>query len=321
MLLRRHARLNALPIIGLLVVAAGCQTLGVPQPDLSRHFTFWRPKTPGVQADPLPTPNERQKLNLQMQLAASLEQQGDQAAAIGAYQKILRQDAQRHEASHRLAVLYDEQGDHEQAAGYYEQAIKHKSSDPELLCDYGYSLYLQGRFDAAEKQVRKALELRPHMARAHNNLAVILARTGRSDEALAEFARGGCNPVEARLNLAHSLMWDKRWEEAEEHLQIALHAEPSSAAGREVLARIAGDSQETQPQLASDAQETPPAQPAAERAEAAADVRQARFVAEPQQFSSRLLFADEDSGFAPMGEEVAFESLLPPTLVSPQVAP
>src|SRR5512143_2449395 len=71
-----------------------------------------------------------------------------------------------------------------------------------LVLDLGF-----GRSEEAEKDYRKAIELRPAFSEAHNDLGQLLARTGRYPEAIAEFDAATENmlykePYLARCNKA-----------------------------------------------------------------------------------------------------------------------
>ena len=92
----------------------------------------------------------------------------------------------------------------------------------------GYSLYLRKKWPDAEKHFYRALTLDPRLAKAHNNLALLLARTNRSDAALREFELGGSTESAARANLAFVSMMDHRFGEAEKDFELALAADPQS---------------------------------------------------------------------------------------------
>src|SRR5215210_8056882 len=133
---------------------------------------------------------------------------------MAAYQDALRRDAHRADAYLRLAVLHDRQGQFQESAGLYQQALTARPGDPDIYSDKGYSLYLQRRWVEAEMSLRQAIVLRPDHARAHNNLGLVLAHTGRPDLAMIEFGQGGCTEADARINLAYALTLERHWPEA-----------------------------------------------------------------------------------------------------------
>ena len=112
-------------------------------------------------------------------------------------------------------------GKFNESSPYYEAALKASPGDPEIFCDRGYSLCLQGRDTEAETALRQAIAKKPDMPRAHNNLGLLLGRSGRAPEALTEFRKAGCPEADAELNLAFALGQNRRWSEAKEHVEIA----------------------------------------------------------------------------------------------------
>ena len=106
----------------------------------------------------------------------------------------LKNDPHRADANQRLAVVHDRLGRFQESAGYYAKALAAAPGDAEIFCDKGYSLYLQRRWAEADMCLRQAIALKPRLARAHNNLGLLLARDGKVDEALAEFRAAGLPP-------------------------------------------------------------------------------------------------------------------------------
>src|SRR5581483_4349081 len=120
----------------------------------------------------------------------------------------------------------------------YRKALALRPGDPDIFCDVGYSFYLQRRWAEAEMNLRQAIALRPNHARAHNNLGLLLARTGRDAESLAEFRRAGCAEAEARANVAFALSLEGNLPQAREQYRKALAADASSKTARAGLARL-----------------------------------------------------------------------------------
>ncbi|MDG3004744.1 tetratricopeptide repeat protein [Paludisphaera mucosa] len=179
--------------------------------------------------------SHRQAADVEIAMARSLEQSGDLAGAEAAYRDALAKDPRRGDAEARLAVLADERGDLKGSAEHFERAARLAPDDPEILCDRGYSYYLQRRWADAEGCLRKALQKDPRHARAHNNLGLTLARQGDRDGALAEFAKAGCDRADARSNLALVLAMEGRVEDARTLYAEAAAAKPGSVAAREGL--------------------------------------------------------------------------------------
>src|SRR5207247_1685288 len=97
----------------------------------------------------------------------------------------------RAEAFHRLAIVNDKRSEFGKAVAAYREAIALDPENANLYCDLGYSYFLQHRWADAESNLVRALELRQEFPRAHNNLAMVLARTGRPEQAHKAFVSAG----------------------------------------------------------------------------------------------------------------------------------
>lgn len=221
----------------LLACQVGCRAAGSLLPDswFVENNTEADGQLPGVPTLPMSEEaetsmlNNAQRADVQMVMGQSLEKQKNWEQAANVYKIVLQNDASRTDATHRLAVVLDMQGLHSDAEQHYRAALQQNPSDPLVYCDLGYCLYLQQKWPAAEESLRVALRLQPDLARAHNNLGLVLARTGRCDESLREFAMAGCQPYEARVNLAHSLILEERWQEAQQQCKLAIEDPAVSA--------------------------------------------------------------------------------------------
>jgi Tfp pilus assembly protein PilF len=182
-----------------------------------------------------PVLEARQAADIRVAVARTLEQRGDLGQAQEAYLEALKQDPGRGDACARLAVLYDRQGKWAESEEFYRKAHDLQGDSPGLLCNRGYGLYLQGRWEEAETTLHQAIVLDPANQRAHNNLGLTLARSGRSVEALAEFRRAGCTEAEAHTNLALALALEGSWAGARAHYEQALSLEPNSIPARKGL--------------------------------------------------------------------------------------
>jgi Tfp pilus assembly protein PilF len=171
-------------------------------------------------------------------MAASFEKENKFDEAMAAYEKALSHDPKRADAAERLAVLCDRQGDFAGSAPLHRKALAAQPNQPDYLCNYGYSLYLQKRWPEAEVQFRKALELNPQHERSSNNLGLLLARSGRQTEALVAFGKNSNNKSEPYLNLAFALALEKNWSEARAQFELALQLDPSSALAKKGLRQM-----------------------------------------------------------------------------------
>ncbi|OGR90950.1 MAG: hypothetical protein A2V88_15610 [Elusimicrobia bacterium RBG_16_66_12] len=108
----------------------------------------------------------------------------------------------------------------------------------------GLVLAAKGRTEEALEQYRLALRLRPRYAAARNNLGAVLLKSGRLDEAEAQFRQAlSCDPrqPDPYNNLALISAGRKRYDEALDLFAAALRADPSyvkAARNRELVLRI-----------------------------------------------------------------------------------
>ena len=177
----------------------------------------------------------REAANVKVEMAKMMEKRGESAAAMTTYQDAHAQDPKNVDAILGLARLLDAQGRFDESMPYYRQADKLEPKNTKVACNYGYSLYLQGRFPEAETALRQALARQPENALAHNNLGLVLARTGHAAEALGEFQRAGCGEADARANLAFALTLENSLPAAQAQYELALAADPNSAAAKKDL--------------------------------------------------------------------------------------
>ncbi len=177
----------------------------------------------------------QQAADLRIALGRTHEEEGRLDEAETAYRDAIKNDSKRADAHARLAILCDKRGDFKESSKEFAEAIKRAPKDPELLCDQGYSFYVQRRWSEAETSLRKAIKLSPRHARSHNNLALVLAREGNADAAVAEFVKAGCDPSDARANLGLVLAMEGRSTESQAAYTRALELKPASKVAREGL--------------------------------------------------------------------------------------
>jgi len=234
-----HLRRVAAATAALVFLLAGCQkpnnVLGNLWPPLAKSKRAARPPQ---EAEPSIELDLKQKADVEMAMGRSLEGKGQTDQAVKVYLDVIRKDGRRGDAYHRLAVLYDKKGEPEESARYYGEALKRTTDSAELYADFGYSCYLRKRWPEAEQNLRNALRLNGELAKARNNLGLLLARTGRPEEALTEFRRAGCSPSDAHANLAFAMVLEERWDEARREFELALDTDPSSQAAQEGLSAL-----------------------------------------------------------------------------------
>ncbi len=138
------------------------------------------------------------------------------------------------------AALETWQGDaHQVLAALHERDVEDqrgrqraREEEARELNARGVLLFHQGSLEAAELAFRRAAELRPDFAEAHNNLGLVQSRLGEEDAAVDSFQKAmSCGQeLPAALNnlgfLYHAQMRDA---EAVEMFQKALQADPTMA--------------------------------------------------------------------------------------------
>jgi Tfp pilus assembly protein PilF len=125
----------------------------------------------------------------------------------------------------------------------YDEALKRNEAFPEahlgrgIVLEFGF-----GRLEDAEKEYRRALALRPDYPEAHNNLGQLLAKTGRTSEALGQFDAALADldyrePYVARMNRGVTLWRMGRKEEGLADLRSCVNAAPAYCPGHRELGR------------------------------------------------------------------------------------
>ncbi len=192
----------------------------------------------GLDNDPHAKLDQSQTSDIQIAVAQTLEARGETQDALRFYYQAVRNDPTRADAWSRIAVMCDKEGMLNESTEAYRQALALRPDSPDLHCNRGYSLYLQQQWEHAEVELRNAIQLKPGHTRAHNNLGLVLARTGRSAEALVAFKQAGCNPTDSHLNMAYALTLNGDFLQARTHYQTALKTQPDSAAAKDGLNNI-----------------------------------------------------------------------------------
>jgi Flp pilus assembly protein TadD len=197
-------------------------------------------------------------------LGWTLFQEGRSAEAVAEYERALSADPRHVKSHNNLALALVELGRLEEAAGHFKRSLEIEPK-AEIYSDLGFTMARLGHPDEARADYQKALELDPNCASAHFNLAVtfvqagafaeaeshyrqalpgrptaethnglgyVLARQGRTDDAVAEFRKAiDADPkfTPACNNLAEALAKQGKLEEAEHYYELSLAQKPSVA--------------------------------------------------------------------------------------------
>jgi len=141
------------------------------------------------------------------------------------------------EANNLLGLAYDRLGWHREAAEAYRRALTVAPSDPVILANLGYSLYLSNDFKGALSRLKQAARISPSLSVVHNNIGIVQARLGKFDEALRSFARASTQ-YDAHLKLAAIHEFEKRDRQAARHYESALRLQPNTSIVLERLVAI-----------------------------------------------------------------------------------
>jgi Tfp pilus assembly protein PilF len=196
-------------------------------------------------------------------LAEDFEKNGHDSEAVGQYERARGYDPSLKQVSRRLAILYDRLGETKQAQREFQAALKLNPRDADLLNDFGYACYGQGKFDEAEQYLRRCLAINGKHARGWMNLGLTLGQQRRYKESLEAFLHVA-SPAEAHSNLAFVLTTQGKREEAKQEYREALALDPELKIARAALAKLEQPAP-TNPAASNSAHKepTPPTPPAA----------------------------------------------------------
>ncbi len=176
------------------------------------------------------------------------ETRGNFAKALDNYTKALEVEPTNEAALLSLARLYARQDQHLQAAEFFNKAIAVKPQAG-IYNELASVYQKQGKVTEAQASVQRAIQLDPSNARYRNNLAGMLVVGGRSDEAIKQLEQV-FPPAVANYNVAFLHFKNQNIAAAQQHLQVALQADPNLKEARELMARI-GNSQTAQTAVAT----------------------------------------------------------------------
>ena len=120
-------------------------------------------------------------------------------------------------------------GQVDEAIAHYRKALEIKPDYAEAHNNLGIALAGRGQVDEAIAHYRKALEIKPDDVEAHYNLGIALAGRGQVDEAIAHFRKAlEIKPdfAEAHNNLGIALAGRGQIDEAIAHYRKALEIKP-----------------------------------------------------------------------------------------------
>lgn len=134
-----------------------------------------------------------------------------------------------------LAVVLDLKHAGAEAEEHHRKAVELAPGNASYLNDWGFSLYVRGKYHEAVAALRKAAEIAPAEPRIRNNLGFAYARTGDFTRAEQQFALAGSS-AEAHVNLGFAYETVGNWRQAFDAYSEAVRLDPTSERARENLA-------------------------------------------------------------------------------------
>lgn len=168
-------------------------------------------------------------------------QHDDAAKAADLYREALQNDPNNAQILYEFALALDAQRDFDSERETLRRAIE---VNPEFAAAHnqlGLLILQAGDAADAEKEFQMAISLNPHYAEAQNNLGVLYGQQGRDPEAEKLFRRAiDSNPryAQAYVNLAAALAEQSRFTEAEAAAESAIAIQPDNQEARELRAKI-----------------------------------------------------------------------------------
>lgn len=149
---------------------------------------------------------------------------GDIVTAQKEFEEAIRLDPNATMALNNLGKIYLDKGMNEQARVLLRHAMEVRPSDK--VCDLlGEALFALDSLPQAEIVLKKGLELNPEYTDAMNDLAVVYARNGNYNEAMALWKRVEEKEPErsaATINIYKVLLMQQKYDEAETYRELLL---------------------------------------------------------------------------------------------------
>ncbi|MEO6809381.1 MAG: tetratricopeptide repeat protein [Isosphaeraceae bacterium] len=205
-----------------------------------------------IRTDFTPEVGPAQQARVYLGLGRAHESQGRFEAAVAEYQRAIdvskrhgsrlgdgkRPGSDQQALAHRrLGAVLDRLGRFAEAETHYRSALRLSPDDPSVWNDAGYSEYLQGHWDLAERKLKTAAKLGPSDPRIQTNLGLALAAAGKIEPALEALTKAA-GPAVAHVNLGYLLASMGKTDEARTHYALALELQPQLDVAKSALASL-----------------------------------------------------------------------------------
>ncbi|HJZ69763.1 MAG TPA: tetratricopeptide repeat protein [Blastocatellia bacterium] len=162
--------------------------------------------------------------------------------ATDQFQQAIQRDPNFALAYAGLADCYSFSGRFSEAKSAVMDAIRLDDSLGEAHASLGFTKWISDwDWKGAEAEYRRGIELNPNSPLAHHRYALLLATSGRHDEAIREARRAQqIDPVSPDISVApaQALVVARKYDEAEQELQKTLDMEPGFQTALALLAAV-----------------------------------------------------------------------------------
>jgi protein O-GlcNAc transferase len=165
------------------------------------------------------------------------EAEGDTSAATASYKRALRSVPDHVSSLRRLATLYTADEHYADAIPLWKRLVEATDGDADAYNDLGYAYDLAGYEDPAEAAYLRGLQTDPGNARVRTNFGLMLARHGRTNEAILQL-RAAMPLADAYYNVAVVLESQGKKARARREFQRALDTDPDHVEAELHLAAI-----------------------------------------------------------------------------------
>jgi arylsulfatase A-like enzyme/Tfp pilus assembly protein PilF len=185
--------------------------------------------------------------NAAFALALAYKQDERLDAAESGFERVLQMNPRSTKAQWQLADIGMRRGNFARAEQFLSSALATNVDRPPFLLKLGESQIELAKHDAAEKNLREALRLKPDLRMANYDLGVLFEARGDTAKAAAAYeAELNANPnvYQAHFNLGKILSRIGRAKDAVRHFRAAVEANASFGAGYLYLAKALLDAGE-----------------------------------------------------------------------------
>ncbi|MBI3860694.1 MAG: tetratricopeptide repeat protein [Planctomycetia bacterium] len=164
-----------------------------------------------------------------LKIGIQLHEAGRYDEARQCYQRILRANSSHPDANHLLGLLDYLNGKYDQAVAQIKKALAKRPASALFLNSLGASYRALGAYADARAAFERAIQIQPNYAEPHNNLGTVLAAIGEFAEAEAVYQKAlVLKPgfIDVYINLGGLLHSLHRYDEAEATLRKVLQLYP-----------------------------------------------------------------------------------------------